>query len=53
MNVTSVVIGAETTTQVLDNIKLMRSPSMGDNLRYAIFKTFNNVPEEIIDPRGW
>lgn len=53
INVTSVVIGAETTTQILDNIKLMKEPPMTDNLRYAILKEFGNVPEKIIDPRKW
>jgi len=52
-NVTSVVIGAETTTQMLDNIKLMKSPPMTDDLRHGILKEFGYVPEKIIDPRKW
>jgi aryl-alcohol dehydrogenase-like predicted oxidoreductase len=52
-NITSLVIGAEMTTQVLDNIDLIESPKLPDNLRNYIYKEFADMPLEVIDPRRW
>lgn len=53
INVTSLVIGAETVNQVLDNVELIKFPKLPDNLRNYIYKEFANMPLEIIDPRRW
>lgn len=52
-DVNSLVIGAETVSQVLDNVELIKSPPIPDNLRNYIYKEFATMPLEIIDPRRW
>lgn len=52
-NVTSLVIGAETTEQARDNIDLIKEPKTPDNLRNYIYKEFADMPLEITDPRKW
>ncbi len=52
-NITSLVIGAETSTQVLANAKLINSPQMPDSIRNFIMSEFADMPLEIIDPRKW
>lgn len=52
-NITSLVIGAETVQQVLDNVELIKEPKFSDNLRNYIYKEFADMPLGIIDPRKW
>jgi len=51
--VTSLVIGAETVNQVLDNVELIKSPKLPENLRNYIYKEFTDMPLEVIDPSKW
>lgn len=53
VDVNSLVIGAETVNQVLDNVELIKSPPIPDNLRNYIYKEFADMPLEVIDPRRW
>jgi aryl-alcohol dehydrogenase-like predicted oxidoreductase len=49
----SMVIGAETPEQILENIKLLNKPALSDKLKKEITDTFSSVPELIIDPSLW
>lgn len=51
--VTSVVIGAETPSQVLEDINLMNSLPLSSKLRGEIMSTFSNLPLELINPSLW
>ncbi|MFX1282101.1 MAG: aldo/keto reductase [Promethearchaeota archaeon] len=52
--ITSVVIGAETQDQILENIKIFTSPnSLSLNLKSEIMSTFVDLPENLIEPRLW
>lgn len=51
--ITSVVIGAETASQVSELATLISSPPLEVNLLQQILTLFNQVPEEIIVPAYW
>ena len=51
--ITSLVIGAETPNQVLENVKLMRSPPLSTEIRKEIMSTFSDMPLELINPGLW
>ena len=51
--VTSVIIGAETPGQVLENIELMRCPPLTPRLYNQIMTCFAELPVEIINPSLW
>ncbi len=51
--ITSLVIGAETPKQVLENVKLMGSPPLSAGLRNEIMSTFSDMPLELINPSAW
>jgi aryl-alcohol dehydrogenase-like predicted oxidoreductase len=51
--VTSLVFGAETPGQVLENINLMNSPPLPLELRERITSMFSNLPLELINPSLW
>lgn len=52
-NITSLVIGTETVNQVLDNVELIKSLPLSDNLHNYILSEFADMPLEVIDPRRW
>ena len=51
--ITSIIIGVETSSQLKKNITFMKSSPLPDEVRKAIFKTFENTNEKILDPRAW
>lgn len=51
--VDSAVIGCETPSQVLENVKLLNSPILGENVFELILKAFNDLPERVINPSMW
>jgi len=51
--ITSLVIGAETLNQVLENVKLMSSPPLSTGLRKEIMSTFSDMPLGLINPSLW
>jgi len=51
--ITSLVIGAETRNQVLQDIDLMKSAPLSSELREEIMSLFSNVPLEVINPTSW
>ena len=51
--VSSLVIGAETPEQVIENIKLMDGPSISEETRYEVSKIFDNIPAHILNPGLW
>jgi aryl-alcohol dehydrogenase-like predicted oxidoreductase len=51
--ITSLVIGAETPNQVLENVKLMSSPPLSTGLRKEIMSTFSDMPLGLINPSLW
>jgi len=51
--VTSVIAGAETPGQVLENIELMRCPRLAPRLYTQIMTCFAELPVEIINPGLW
>lgn len=51
--VTSLVIGAETPKQVLNNIRLMNSASLAPDIRNQILSLFSDLPLELINPSLW
>jgi len=51
--ITSVVIGAETPKQVLEDIGLMKSPPLSSELTEEIMSLFSNLPLELINPSLW
>ncbi len=52
--ITSQVVGAETPTQVLENLKIItENDSLSSNLRNEIMNSFSEMPESLIDPRLW
>jgi aryl-alcohol dehydrogenase-like predicted oxidoreductase len=51
--ITSLVIGAETPNQVLEDIDLMESPPLSSKLRERIMSTFSDLSLELINPSLW
>jgi aryl-alcohol dehydrogenase-like predicted oxidoreductase len=51
--VSSLVIGAETSAQVLSNCGLIECPKLSDELKDEILDVFSNLPEKIINPSLW
>ena len=51
--ITSLVIGAETPNQVLEDRDLMKTGSLSLGLREQIMSMFSGLPLELIDPRLW
>lgn len=51
--ITSVVIGAETPNQVLEDIGLLQSLPLSSELREEITDLFSNLPAELINPSLW
>lgn len=51
--ITSLVIGAETLNQFLQNVDLIRSPSLSSELREELMDIFSNLPLELINPSLW
>ncbi|MCD4782203.1 MAG: aldo/keto reductase [Candidatus Eremiobacteraeota bacterium] len=49
----SMVIGAETSAQVLNNCDLIECPKLSDELKDEILNVFNDLPEKIINPSLW
>lgn len=51
--ISSLMIGAETSTQVLDNCDLIECPKLSDELRDEILDVFSDLPVKIINPSLW
>ncbi|MEA4890322.1 MAG: aldo/keto reductase [Clostridiaceae bacterium] len=51
--VASLVIGAETTDQLRENMMLIESPAIGEKTRSEIRKSFAGLPETILNPGLW
>ena len=52
-SVTSLVIGAETPEQVIDNVGLFDAPRLGEETCDRIGRMFQDIPEPLLDPRVW
>jgi len=52
-SVTSLVIGAETPEQVMDNVRLINSPRLKESTVDRIGRMFQDIPETLLDPRLW
>lgn len=52
-SVTSLVIGAETPEQVMENIRLINSPRLSETTMEKIGQMFQEIPEPLLDPRLW
>lgn len=51
--ISSLVIGAETSTQVLSNCNLIECPKLPDELKDEILYVFSNMPKKLINPSLW
>lgn len=51
--VTSLVVGAETSEQVKENIKLLEGKAISEKTRDEISILFVNIPEYILNPGQW
>lgn len=51
--ISSMVIGAETSAQVLNNCDLIECPKLSDELKDEILNVFSDLPEKIINPSLW
>lgn len=51
--ISSLVIGAETVSQVSDNLTLLNGPRLSEKVRDQISKMFNQVPNHIVTPSMW
>ena len=51
--ISSLVIGAETSSQVLDNCDLIECPKLSEELKDEILNVFSDLPEKIINPSLW
>jgi aryl-alcohol dehydrogenase-like predicted oxidoreductase len=51
--ISSMVIGAETSTQVLENCALIECPKLPEELKYEILDSFSDLPVKIINPSLW
>ena len=51
--ISSLVIGAETSAQVLSNCGLIDCPKLSDELMGEILNTFTDLPDKIINPSFW
>jgi len=51
--VTSIVIGAETPEQVVDNIRLLATSPISLDLRGELMDTFANMPTRVVNPSLW
>ncbi len=51
--ISSLVIGAENSTQVLDNCGLIECPKLSDELKDELLDVFSDLPENIINPSLW
>ena len=51
--ISSLVIGAETSTQVLSNCGLIECPKLLNELKDEILDTFRDLPEKLINPSYW
>ena len=49
----SMIIGVESLNQLKNNIKLLDSPPLNDKLINKIYREFNNISEEIVNPSLW
>ncbi|WP_332697661.1 aldo/keto reductase [Halalkalibacter lacteus] len=48
-----IVIGCDTKTQLEDNINLITSPKLEEDIVKEIYHLFNSMPEKIINPSLW
>ncbi len=53
LQVTSLVIGTNKASKVLDNVELIKNPPLPENLMDLIYQEFADMPLDIIDPRRW
>jgi len=51
--ITSLVIGIDNLEQLKINIKLINSPSLPNEVSELIYKKFDGLPEELINPSKW
>lgn len=51
--VTSLIFGADNMDQVQQNIRLLKSPELSDELMMDIQRAFSDVPKKIITPHLW
>jgi aryl-alcohol dehydrogenase-like predicted oxidoreductase len=51
--VTSIVFGAVNPAQVKQNVELLEGPSISNELRLEIERSFSDIPESIIVPGLW
>ena len=49
----SLVIGVDDVNQLEKNMNILDSPPLSNKIIQRIYKTFNDVPEEIINPNTW
>ena len=49
----SLVIGVDDVNQLEKNMNILDSPTLSNKIIQRIYKTFNDVPEEIINPNTW
>lgn len=51
--VSSIVMGAETIDQLHENIRLLSTPPLSENIYTEVKECFKNVPEKVITPALW
>jgi aryl-alcohol dehydrogenase-like predicted oxidoreductase len=51
--ISSMVIGAETSTQVLENCAMIECPKLQEEMNCEILDSFNDLPMKIINPSLW
>lgn len=49
----SMIIGVESINQLRSNVKLMDSSPLSEEMRNKIYREFNNISEEIVNPSLW
>lgn len=51
--ISSVVIGAETSLQVKSNLSLMGGPQMSEKSRYELSRKMSDIPDRVVNPLLW
>jgi aryl-alcohol dehydrogenase-like predicted oxidoreductase len=51
--ITSLVLGVETTEQLKENLSLLNTNSLPDEIQQEILEKFKDIEEEIINPSKW
>ena len=51
--VTSLIIGAETSEQLINDIEIMDSPALSPDIRNEILSLFSDMPLDLINPSLW